>query len=741
MKVKAHTCLIGETGYANHARNFFTALNKLTPVKVRNYTVGGSWEGLDGLHDKEWYLTDEHKEMLVEQILFESDGSRNDVPIYAHDKSYVPDVNITLETVGHHIFHDDHDGYSIGYNVWETTEYPPDFFDLIQKYDEFWVPTQWQKDCLIKQGYKKDVKVIPEGVNGDVFKPAAAKKSGKFRFVICGRWDYRKSTEDMIRRFLNVFKGKQDIEFILNVDNTHAKDGLTTEERLLKLGLNDPMIKVVRFLSHKEYINLLQNANVFVSCARSEGWNLPLIEAMACGIPSIYSNWGGQLEFAKGMGLPVKVAGERPASNLDNGTFGEFPGNYCEPDWNDFELQLKSAYANNLSLDKKALRDSIDIRTRFTWKNAATTAHKELLKAKNKPLKIIHNMLDGPTVELKGDSKEHEVKFMSPTQDVWYETKIRSNHWAKLTGKYFQDFILSVDGGIVDTSLKGRLVRIEFDSRALGDTIAWMPAVEAFRKKHQCKVTCATYFNHLFKGCYPDISMVEPGVQLEGTYAKFLVGYFFEDRTLSRVNPKTQNLQEVAFDILGLDFKEQRPDLIDVEPFAHPRPYVCISTQSTAQCKYWNNPEGWDRTVEFLNGRGLDTICIDRHPKFGGNGHMNSIPNGVVDMTGDLPLEKRISQIKGAEIFIGLSSGLSWLAWALNKPTILISGFTEPYNDPTTPYRIINENVCHGCWNDTDLKFNKDDWTWCPRKKDFECTKQISAKMVIEQIKRIKISL
>jgi hypothetical protein len=55
----------------------------------------------------------------------------------------------------------------------------------------------------------------------------------------------------MIRRFLNVFKGKQDIEFILNVDNTHAKDGLTTEERLSKLGLNDPMIKIVRFLCQK----------------------------------------------------------------------------------------------------------------------------------------------------------------------------------------------------------------------------------------------------------------------------------------------------------------------------------------------------------------------------------------------------------------------------------------------------------------------------------------------------------
>ena len=45
---------------------------------------------------------------------------------------------------------------------------------------------------------------------------------------------------------------------------------------------------------------------MFVSCARAEGWNLPLIEAMACGTPSIYSDCSGQLEFAEGRGIPVK---------------------------------------------------------------------------------------------------------------------------------------------------------------------------------------------------------------------------------------------------------------------------------------------------------------------------------------------------------------------------------------------------------------------------------------------------
>ena len=45
MKIKAHTSLIGNTGYNSHSRNFFTHLDKLIPIKVRNFTTGENWNG------------------------------------------------------------------------------------------------------------------------------------------------------------------------------------------------------------------------------------------------------------------------------------------------------------------------------------------------------------------------------------------------------------------------------------------------------------------------------------------------------------------------------------------------------------------------------------------------------------------------------------------------------------------------------------------------------------------------
>ena len=56
------------------------------------------------------------------------------------------------------------------------------------------------------------------------------------------------------------------------------------------LDINDFRIKTFSHLEQKEYIRKIQTSNGYLSCSRSEGWNLPLIEAMACGIPSIYSD-------------------------------------------------------------------------------------------------------------------------------------------------------------------------------------------------------------------------------------------------------------------------------------------------------------------------------------------------------------------------------------------------------------------------------------------------------------------
>jgi glycosyltransferase involved in cell wall biosynthesis len=84
-----------------------------------------------------------------------------------------------------------------------------------------------------------------------------------------------------------------------------------------------------------------------------------LIEAMACGTPSIYSNCSGQTEFASGKGLPVKIIGEKP--NPDN------VGNYYEPDFENLSQVMRDAFENYTDHKKRAVEEAKIIHRDFNW--------------------------------------------------------------------------------------------------------------------------------------------------------------------------------------------------------------------------------------------------------------------------------------------------------------------------------------------------------------------------------------
>ena len=120
----------------------------------------------------------------------------------------------------------------------------------------------------------------------------------------------------------------------------------------------------------------------------------------------------------------------------------------------------------------------------------------------------------------------------------------------------------------------------------------------------------------------------------------------------------------------------------------------------------------------------------------------NYFPKGATKFEATT-IENLIKDMVTCEFFIGIGSGLSWLAWSINLPVVLISGFSEAYSEPIEGItRVINEdpNTCRGCFN--RFRLDAGDWNWCPtgkgNERHFECTKVLTGERVINMINEWK---
>ena len=751
-KLFIHGCYIGTTGFNNHTRDFFRELSKTYQTKIRNFTVSKDWDGLkDEPFNNEKYLIPSDKILLDQQSYFNDKGELEDYPIYKnHQNNFDHNLNIILAEVNHHYFYQNYKGPKIGYSVWETTRYPDHFFNKIKEYDQIWVPSEWQKQCTIEQGIpEKKIKVVPEAVDSKIFHPDPTATlpeydDGRFKFTIFGRWDYRKSTKELIESFLEEFDKDEPVDLIISIDNMFAKDNLeSTEKRLKYYSLEDPRIKIKHFPTREEYIKYLQKGHVFLSCARSEGWNLPLIEAMACGTPSIYSDCSAQLEFAKGKGLPVKIKGTTPALGGEYSTYSQsdLPGDFYQPDYEDLKKVMRNAYVNYKKHKKRALKESIEIREKFTWANMVKIAEKEIdhLMDNLPPNKIEISFVNGPKVEVFGPHNEsYKIEFIDGRTDkIIHSSTIKNGMWTKCYKSYYIPWVIKINGKIKHKlDLKDQIVKISLESKSIGDTLEWTPQVLEFATKNQCKVALSTFHNEWFKGLkeYKDIIFTKPGERFQA-YAHYQIGWFksknndWDNPNDHPTPPNTIPLIQTATDILGLSHISKNTGLnfkLKSRPIKDK--YICIGPQSTAGLKEWPH-QNWRKLAKILHAEGYKVVSLS----------LSGFKGTNIISKAKLPWEELFNYLHHADLFIGLGSGLSWVNWALNKHTVMINNFVPyGYDIPNNLTKIENHKVCNGCWVNKDYIFDPGDWDWCPvfqgTEKQHICQKSITVDQVYNKV-------
>ena len=502
-------------------------------------------------------------------------------------------------------------------------------------------------------------------------------------------------------------------------------------------------------LNEEQLIDLYNDHSIFLHPSELEAGhpNLTLLEAMSCGLPIVGTfeekSYDGMIVVERNV-EQIKSAIQNIVSDYDT-------------------YKNKALQTANVNSYFNRVDQLIDLYDQYTERLFAIRHINvyENIKKNNKSIKtnavFKYSFNDNAKIEVDNpiDTEQsfHVTFYNSDDNTIKYETDLKHNWWGSCNFTYYIPYEVHIKDNktneLVETykfNLKNKKVLVEYESFSLGDQLAWMPIIEQFRKKHECDLYVKLPLKNIFESKYPEIKFVNHNKYVSDAFATYKLGFYVDENGTNndrcKSDPRKQPLQKIASDYLGLPYEPELP-LIDFKVKERPlkKRYVTIATQSTCQAKYWNNKGGWEKVVEYLKSKNFEVICIDKHKVFGnGKDYVNNMPSNALDYTGDKPLEDRMNQIYHSEFFIGLPSGLSWLAWAVKKPVVLISGFSYPYTEFETPYRVQNHSVCTGCWNDS--LFDKGDWKWCPKsdkREEFECTKQITPKMVIDVIDQLLI--
>jgi glycosyltransferase involved in cell wall biosynthesis len=356
--------IFGSSGYASHTRQLANALYKLNPEISLESPLFNGWETK---------CNDEELKMLK-------------TPPYANS----PTLSVSIPHQWQSILADQN-SKNIMYCVWEGSCVPKFWLDIFtdDRVSYILVPSKHTKEAIINTCFKegtdshikknmypkieKKIVLCPHGVNLDLFKPMPKKEGQPFRFICNKGWSKgvndRGGMQYAIKAFNEEFSKDEPVEMMIKINSAYNGPDWNLAKELDKLELKPGGGKIAITTDDIPYDKLPEfysMGDVFLAPNMSESFGLPIAEAMACGLPCITTNYGGQTDFV----------------TKDNGWLIDY--DLVEVDW-DFMYEgvswarpkidhlrklMRYAYEHPLEVKVMGERARQDIQG-YTWENTA----------------------------------------------------------------------------------------------------------------------------------------------------------------------------------------------------------------------------------------------------------------------------------------------------------------------------------------------------------------------------------
>ncbi|MBV1883753.1 MAG: glycosyltransferase family 4 protein [Pseudomonadales bacterium] len=272
-------------------------------------------------------------------------------------------------------------GIHIAFSIWESTLYPGNWLENLKKVDFIWTPSHWGEKILRENGVPKNkLGVIPEGVDTHQFNietpllPALTQYEG-FKFVHIGKWEERKGTDLVVSAFENLFFDTKDVYLVLLCHNPF-RPKFNIEKHLNQIApkTKERILSINPVKDHQTIASILRSCQCAVFPTAAEGWGLPIIEAMACGLATVVTNYSAPTDYispSSNLLLDYTLVDiKSPLFQSRNQQWGQ----WAEPNFDQLKEIMFDCYKDQQKTKELGISAASLIKANWNWNNAASKA-------------------------------------------------------------------------------------------------------------------------------------------------------------------------------------------------------------------------------------------------------------------------------------------------------------------------------------------------------------------------------
>lgn len=264
--------------------------------------------------------------------------------------------------------------YKIGWSMCEVEGWPPRWIEGCRWVDEVWVPTERERRVLLSSGVEREVRVMPLGIDPGLFHPGISpwpeRPPVEFLFVSVFLWCMRKNPDMLIRAFRDEFGREEGVALFIKTGVPREEEKLPFQTRWWMKEAGPPVVILADPLVDNEMGRIYTMGDCFVLPTSGEGWCLPAMEALACGLPVITTGWSAPVEWGSdGEGKPLpgmhfieyKLMDPRREVPAWEGSY------WAMPSYDHLRVLMREAYENRDEWKAEAAEGSAIVREKWTW--------------------------------------------------------------------------------------------------------------------------------------------------------------------------------------------------------------------------------------------------------------------------------------------------------------------------------------------------------------------------------------